>query len=115
MLGREGGRGERPPLTLVLDLSLLPAMQRRRVGATLIAMRVGGVASVAPFLLGYRVAHLGVLRQVRNARLRPAQVMVRVFFRQGWAGHQTQYNCAGNQCLRSHLELSFRQRSCSFP
>ena len=74
-------------------------------------MRVGGVASVAPFFLDYRVAHLGVLRQVRNARLRPAKVMVRVFFSQGWAGHQTKYNCADNQFLRSHLELSFCQRS----
>ena len=83
--------GERPPLTLALDLGLLPAMQRRRGGATLIAMRVGGVArSVAPFLRGHRVAHLGVLRQVRNACLRSAQVMVRIFFRQGWTGHETQ-------------------------
>ena len=81
---------KRPPLTLALDLSLLPTMQRRPGGAALIAMRVGGVASVAPFFLDYRVAHLGVLRQVRNARLRSAQVMVRIFFRQGWAGHQTQ-------------------------
>ena len=83
--------GKRPPLTLALDLALLPAMQRRRGGATLIAMRVGGVVrSVAPFLRGHRVAHLGVLRQVRNARLRPAQVMVRIFFRQGWTGRQSQ-------------------------